>query len=155
MTDSVKQIMMARIDRLSGLVKETVKAAAVIGREFELPVLSAVMARQEEFIRKNGDLELVLQRTDPNRRKVADLARHERVALYFPPLAAARSRLRYAVAHPPARVAPTHCRSHRTTVSRIRKSGLSTSLSTTNKRKTSRKPINIWKKPPVMRSAIS
>jgi predicted ATPase len=60
-SDSVKQIMMARIDRLSGLVKETVKAAAVIGREFELPVLSAVMARQEEFVSKNGDLDLVLR----------------------------------------------------------------------------------------------
>ncbi len=59
--DSVKEIMMARIDRLSGLVKETVKAAAVIGREFELPVLTAVMARQEEFILRNGDLELVLR----------------------------------------------------------------------------------------------
>jgi len=60
-SDSVKQIMMARIDRLSGLVKETVKAAAVIGREFELPVLSAVMARQEEFMRRNGDMETVLK----------------------------------------------------------------------------------------------
>jgi predicted ATPase/class 3 adenylate cyclase len=60
-SDSVKQVMMARIDRLSGLVRETVKAAAVIGREFELPVLSAVMARQEEFVRKNGDLEVVLR----------------------------------------------------------------------------------------------
>ncbi len=60
-SDSVKQIMMARIDRLSGLVKETVKAAAVIGREFELPVLSAVMAKQEEFVRRNGDLEMVLK----------------------------------------------------------------------------------------------
>ncbi len=60
-TNSVKEIMMARIDRLSGLVKETVKAAAVIGREFELPVLSAVMARQEEFVEKNGDLDLVLR----------------------------------------------------------------------------------------------
>jgi predicted ATPase/class 3 adenylate cyclase len=60
-SDSVKEIMMARIDRLSGLVKETVKAAAVIGREFELPVLSAVMARQEEFMLKNGDLEMVLK----------------------------------------------------------------------------------------------
>lgn len=59
--DSVKEIMMARIDRLSGLVKETVKAAAVIGREFELPVLTAVMARQEDFIRKNGDIEMVLR----------------------------------------------------------------------------------------------
>lgn len=60
-SDSVKQIMTARIDRLSGLVKETVKAAAVIGREFELPVLSAVMARQTDFIRKNGDYEAVLK----------------------------------------------------------------------------------------------
>lgn len=61
LSDSVKQIMMARIDRLSGLVKETVKAAAVIGREFELSVLSAIMARQEEFVRKNGDLDMVLR----------------------------------------------------------------------------------------------
>jgi tetratricopeptide (TPR) repeat protein len=60
-SDSVKEIMMSRIDRLSGLVKETVKAAAVIGREFELPVLSAVMARQVEFIDKNGDLDVVLR----------------------------------------------------------------------------------------------
>jgi predicted ATPase/class 3 adenylate cyclase len=60
-SDSVKQIMMSRIDRLSGLVKETVKAAAVIGREFELPVLTAVMARQEEFIQRNGDLDHVLR----------------------------------------------------------------------------------------------
>lgn len=60
-TDSVKQIMMARIDRLSGLVKETVKAAAVIGREFELPVLSAVMAQQAEFIRTNGNYDNVLK----------------------------------------------------------------------------------------------
>jgi len=59
--DSVKEIMMARIDQLSGLVKETVKAAAVIGREFELPVLSAVMAKQEDFIRKNGDIDSVLK----------------------------------------------------------------------------------------------
>lgn len=68
-SDSVKEIMMARIDRLSGLVKETVKAAAVIGREFELPVLSAVMAKQEEFIRKNGDLELVLREQIQNAEK--------------------------------------------------------------------------------------
>jgi predicted ATPase/class 3 adenylate cyclase len=61
LNESVKEIMIARIDRLSGLVKETVKAAAVIGREFELPVLTAVMAKQEEFIRKNGDLEMVLR----------------------------------------------------------------------------------------------
>ena len=43
------------------MVKETVKAAAVIGREFELPVLSEVMARQADFKRKNGDLGKVLK----------------------------------------------------------------------------------------------
>lgn len=59
--DSVKSIMMARIDRLSGLVKETVKAAAVIGREFEVPVLREVLQQQEEFLRKNGNMANVLR----------------------------------------------------------------------------------------------
>ncbi len=55
LSSSINAILMARIDRLSNLVKETVKAAAVIGREFEVPVLSEVMKRQEEFIRRNGN----------------------------------------------------------------------------------------------------
>jgi class 3 adenylate cyclase/tetratricopeptide (TPR) repeat protein len=59
-SDSVKEIMMARIDRLSGLVKETVKAAAVIGREFEVDILSGVMARHMEFIKANGNMSQVL-----------------------------------------------------------------------------------------------
>ena len=59
--DSVKSIMMARIDRLSGLVKETVKAAAVIGREFEVPVLREVLQQQEEFLKKNGNMNNVLR----------------------------------------------------------------------------------------------
>ncbi len=59
--DSVKSIMMARIDRLSGLVKETVKAAAVIGREFEVPVLREVLQQQEEFLKKNGNMTNVLR----------------------------------------------------------------------------------------------
>lgn len=50
---SINAILTARIDRLSSLVKETVKAAAVIGREFELPVLSEVMREQADFIRQN------------------------------------------------------------------------------------------------------
>jgi tetratricopeptide (TPR) repeat protein/class 3 adenylate cyclase len=54
LSSSINAILMARIDRLSLLVKETVKAAAVIGREFELPVLSEVMKNQAEFIRRNG-----------------------------------------------------------------------------------------------------
>ncbi|MEM6699983.1 MAG: AAA family ATPase, partial [Bacteroidota bacterium] len=61
LSSSVNAILTARIDRLSYLVKETVKAAAVIGQEFELPVLSAVMQSQNEFIERNGDLQKVLQ----------------------------------------------------------------------------------------------
>jgi tetratricopeptide (TPR) repeat protein/class 3 adenylate cyclase len=59
-SESVKEIMIARIDRLSGLVKETVKAAAVIGREFEVDILSGVMAKHMEFIKRNGNLHQVL-----------------------------------------------------------------------------------------------
>ncbi|HMR42620.1 MAG TPA: tetratricopeptide repeat protein [Saprospiraceae bacterium] len=47
-SNSIQSILMARIDRLSGQVKETVKAAAVIGREFEVEVLSEVMAQADE-----------------------------------------------------------------------------------------------------------
>ncbi|MEM0993955.1 MAG: tetratricopeptide repeat protein [Bacteroidota bacterium] len=61
LSNSVNAILTARIDRLSYLVKETVKAAAVIGQEFELPVLSAVMKSQSEFVLRNGDLEYLLK----------------------------------------------------------------------------------------------
>ncbi len=50
---SLNTILMARIDRLSALVKETVKAAAVIGREFEVPVLTEVMKSQQAFKEKD------------------------------------------------------------------------------------------------------
>lgn len=53
LSSSINAILTARIDRLSGLVKETVKAAAVIGREFEIPVLSEVMKDQSSFQTKN------------------------------------------------------------------------------------------------------
>jgi class 3 adenylate cyclase/tetratricopeptide (TPR) repeat protein len=46
---SISSILAARIDRLSTILKETVKAAAVIGREFELPVLAEVLLSQEAF----------------------------------------------------------------------------------------------------------
>ncbi|MBP7184649.1 MAG: tetratricopeptide repeat protein [Saprospiraceae bacterium] len=59
-SDSIQTILMARIDRLSILVKETVKAAAVIGREFDVPVLNEVMINQEEFLKKNGDSQKLL-----------------------------------------------------------------------------------------------
>lgn len=59
-SNSINAILTARIDRLSALVKETVKAAAVIGREFEVPVLTEVMKAQESFIRENGNMNSVL-----------------------------------------------------------------------------------------------
>lgn len=48
-SDSINAILMARIDRLSDLVKATVKTAAVIGREFEIPVLSEVLKNHKDF----------------------------------------------------------------------------------------------------------
>lgn len=61
LSNSINAILMARVDRLSSLVKDTVKAAAVIGREFEVPILSEVMKVQESFIDKNGDAAIVLK----------------------------------------------------------------------------------------------
>jgi len=61
LSDSINSILTARIDRLSALVRETVKAAAVIGREFELPVLTEVMKVQEEFVLRNGNSQLLLK----------------------------------------------------------------------------------------------
>lgn len=61
LSTSINAILTARIDRLSTLVKETVKAAAVIGREFEVPILSEVMKAQEEFLSKNGDASKLLK----------------------------------------------------------------------------------------------
>ena len=61
LSNSINSILMARIDRLSNLVKETVKAAAVIGREFEIPVLSEVMKAHEDFLKQNGNMVSVLK----------------------------------------------------------------------------------------------
>jgi class 3 adenylate cyclase/tetratricopeptide (TPR) repeat protein len=58
---SIGAVLTARIDRLSLLVRETVKAAAVIGREFELPILSEVMLTHEAFLRRNGNAPAVLR----------------------------------------------------------------------------------------------
>ncbi|THH37530.1 tetratricopeptide repeat protein [Neolewinella litorea] len=49
LSTSITSILTARIDRLSDMVRETVKAAAVIGREFDIPVLSEVMRSDEGF----------------------------------------------------------------------------------------------------------
>ncbi|MCB0642383.1 MAG: tetratricopeptide repeat protein, partial [Phaeodactylibacter sp.] len=54
LSNSIQSILTARIDRLSALVRETVKAAAVIGREFEVPVLSEVMKSQQLFAEEEG-----------------------------------------------------------------------------------------------------
>ena len=58
---SISAVLTARIDRLSTILKETVKAAAVIGREFELPVLSEVILQHDEYVRRNGNGQLVLR----------------------------------------------------------------------------------------------
>ena len=49
LSTSITSILTARIDRLSDMVRETVKAAAVIGREFDIPVLSEVMRADAGF----------------------------------------------------------------------------------------------------------
>ena len=61
LSNSIQAILTARIDRLSNLVRETVKAAAVIGREFEVPVLSEVMKSQELFTDESIDINQALQ----------------------------------------------------------------------------------------------
>ena len=60
-SNSVQSILTARIDQLSNLVKETIKAAAVIGREFDLPVLNEVMQKNQELMRQNGNTQQLLQ----------------------------------------------------------------------------------------------
>lgn len=61
LSGSINAVLTARIDRLSGLVKETVKAAAVIGREFEIPVLQEVLLQNDAYIERNGDSSKVLR----------------------------------------------------------------------------------------------
>lgn len=61
LSSSINAILTARIDRLSELVKETVKAAAVIGREFDIPILTQVMRKQDGFAAKNGAASAVLR----------------------------------------------------------------------------------------------
>jgi tetratricopeptide (TPR) repeat protein/class 3 adenylate cyclase len=58
---SISAIVTARIDRLSSLLKETVKAAAVIGREFELPVLAEILLSQEAYQPYKNKGNLILQ----------------------------------------------------------------------------------------------
>jgi tetratricopeptide (TPR) repeat protein/class 3 adenylate cyclase len=46
LSTSITSILTSRIDRLSDMVRETVKAAAVIGREFDISVLSEVIREE-------------------------------------------------------------------------------------------------------------
>ena len=57
---SINAILTARIDRLSSLVKDTVKTAAVIGREFEIPILSEVMKQRKVFAERGKDEQFLL-----------------------------------------------------------------------------------------------
>lgn len=68
-SNSISAILTARIDRLSIILKETVKAAAVIGREFELPVLSEVILQHDEYVRRNGNGQIVLREQIQNAEK--------------------------------------------------------------------------------------
>ena len=68
-SNSISAILTARIDRLSIILKETVKAAAVIGREFELPVLSEVILQHDEYVRRNGNGQVVLREQIQNAEK--------------------------------------------------------------------------------------
>lgn len=51
--DSIENILIARLDRLSIEVKEAVKTASVIGREFDIQLLSAVLQRD---VRENDPI---------------------------------------------------------------------------------------------------
>lgn len=62
MSGSINAILTARIDRLSNLVRETVKAAAVIGREFDIPVLQEVISQHEDFCKETDDVGLILSK---------------------------------------------------------------------------------------------
>lgn len=61
LSSSMNAVLTARIDRLSNLVRETVKAAAVIGREFEVPILTEVMKEHEGFAKSNGTASSILE----------------------------------------------------------------------------------------------
>ena len=60
LSTSISSILTARIDRLSDLVRETVKAAAVIGREFDVPILTEVL-REENKLESGEDVLMMLR----------------------------------------------------------------------------------------------
>lgn len=60
-SNSINAILTARIDRLSNLVKETVKTAAVIGREFEIPILEEVMRSQKGLLEEEIEQDILTE----------------------------------------------------------------------------------------------
>ncbi|RMF22851.1 MAG: tetratricopeptide repeat protein, partial [Bacteroidetes bacterium] len=85
LSNSIQTVLTARIDRLSTNVKETVKAAAVIGREFEVPILSEVMTAQKALTGANGSAEAPLRE---------QIEQAERVQIWM-----AQNELRYIFKH--------------------------------------------------------
>ena len=57
--DSIRAVLIARLDRLSREVKEVVTAGAVVGREFEVQVLSAMLKRDVSTAIETGEQEQV------------------------------------------------------------------------------------------------
>ena len=60
LSSSIHAILTARIDRLSAPAKETVKTAAVIGREFELPILEELMLPDGDHLQQKETARLLL-----------------------------------------------------------------------------------------------
>ncbi|MEM9837417.1 MAG: tetratricopeptide repeat protein, partial [Bacteroidota bacterium] len=61
LSNSINSILTARIDRLSEMVRETVKAAAVIGREFDIPVLTEVLRQEFAAMGSTEDPQRILR----------------------------------------------------------------------------------------------
>ncbi|CAH1000664.1 hypothetical protein LEM8419_01798 [Neolewinella maritima] len=64
LSTSINSILTARIDRLSDMVRETVKAAAVIGREFDIPILTEVMRTDTDFEGTDDVMKLLEQQIE-------------------------------------------------------------------------------------------
>lgn len=60
LSNSINAILTARLDRLSPVLKETVKAAAAIGQEFDLPILTEVLRRRNTYIFPNNDAQITV-----------------------------------------------------------------------------------------------
>lgn len=57
LSNSINSLLMARLDRLSSELKETVKIASVLGREFDLPVLTEVIKKGDLIKSAHGNTE--------------------------------------------------------------------------------------------------